>query len=195
MQFNLNRQTWMKILKICLVITVILYVVDVLVDQRNRIDDLERKYSPIENKLAFLYSSYPIDYAFAAIEEKPREENFTLLFYVLVNQQRKIESLIQMNKTSINKKEWQEYVNRPNTQAIMYVNHLSKNIDEINNTDWERLNKLEKRWKSFEKSADTLIDSGNGSVLHPTWLAGKYTELVESLNKIDGIESWYKSDS
>ncbi len=189
MQFNLIRTKWKQYLKIFLLIVIMIFIINLLLDQRKQIDELESIVSSSERKLAFYYNSFPIEYAFEVVQEEPTKENLKLLFNVLINQQRKIETLIQLNKHNIDKVTWNEYLNKPNTQAIMYVNHLSHNANEMDKNDWAKLNEMKKLWEEFEDATDTLI-SGSGEIIYPAWLTLKYIELINSLDEIKGIESW-----
>ncbi|MBO8173110.1 MAG: hypothetical protein H0Z33_14620 [Bacillaceae bacterium] len=183
----------MKSIKIFLFVGVLFLTVNFIVEQQNRISELEGIISSSESTLAYMYHSYPIDYAFEAVQEEPTEENFNLLYYVLLNQQRKIETLIELNEHKIDEETWHDYNTRPNTQAIMYVNHLAHNVEEMDEKDWARLNEMKVLWKKFEEHADELISMG--TIRYPDWLAGKYTELIKNLDEIDGIESWIPNDS
>lgn len=188
MQGNSIRK---KITTLLVMIILVILVVTCLY-QHNQIRDLKRNREQAKSDLLTFYSAtnYPVSYAFNRVKANHSKENLHLLFTTLLNQQRKIETLIELNKSHINLETWHSYLNRPNTQAIMYVNYLSEHVNKVNNSDLERLNKMEVIWNSFQKEIEPVTQEAPIGITKPNQFTKSYTKFIKKLDQIRGINNW-----
>ncbi|TFB19507.1 hypothetical protein E3U55_10100 [Filobacillus milosensis] len=178
----MKKHNWKKILLITFTALIVFLIADKLFIQNQQIIQLENKTSKAEQKLLFSYNAFPIEYAFERVQEDPTDDNLKLLFSTLLNQQKKIETLIELNKEDINETMWEEYISIPTTQAVIFPLNLAEFEDGINQSHLNKLKEIESAWLKYEENSKGHMTSYY--IDNIGFLLKNYIELLKKLNKI-----------
>ena len=137
-----------------------------------------------QTKLALAeYFFNRISSAFNQAKTESKEENYTTLYYTLVNSQNKVEKEIEKHESVIDVDIWASYLDRPNhTESIVFIEQIASNIDAMNLEDLKNLTQIEKLWIEFEKDIYQLVTEED---FHPTSLTKQYTRFLQQLNELD----------